>query len=266
MTDSVLTPRITQIHPTAIIDPSARLDVGVTVEPFAVIEGGVTIGSGTVIESHVRIGPGTHLGCDVRIHHGAAVGTAPQDLKYAGEETELIVGDRTVIRECATVNRGTMATGKTVVGSDCLIMTYAHVAHDCSIGNHVILANAVQLGGHVTLGDWVVIGGVTPVHQFCFVGQHAMVGGGFRVTQDVMPYVVCGGYPLKTLSLNRIGLARRGFTPVQLEQLEKMFRIVFRSKLNLSQATVELESAMPDCAEARMMCESIRRAKRGIIR
>jgi len=266
MTDPGVRRTQTVVHPTAIVDPRARLDIGVTVEPYAIIEGDVTIASGTVIGSHSRIGPGTHIGHDVRISHGAVVGTEPQDLKYAGEPTATHIGDRTIIRECATVHRGTAKTGRTIVGADCMIMAYAHVAHDNTLGHHVILANTVQLGGHVTLGDWVVIGGGTVVHQFTLIGPHAMVGGGFRVTQDIMPYVVVGGYPLKTLSLNRVGLQRRGFAPDKIAELSRAFRIVFRSKLNFSQAADELQRAMPDSAVAQQMRAFILQSERGLVR
>ncbi|HUU45804.1 MAG TPA: acyl-ACP--UDP-N-acetylglucosamine O-acyltransferase [Acidobacteriota bacterium] len=266
MTEQTLTAKTVAIHPTAIVDPTAQLDSGVTVEPYAIIEGDVTIGSGTVIGSHTRIAGGTRLGHGVIIHHGAAVGTAPQDLKYAGERTELFIGDRTIVREFADLNRGTAVTGRTMIGSDCMIMAYAHVAHDNRVGNHVILANAVQLGGHVTLGDWVFIGGATVVHQFSLIGAHAMIGGGFRVTQDVLPYVIVGGYPLKTIGLNRIGLERRGFSTDQIRTLSKIIRIVVRSKLNKSQAVERLRAEMANVPEALEVAAFIEQSARGIVR
>jgi len=259
-------PTETQIHPTAVVDPRAQLDVGVIVEPFAVIDADVRIGAGSVIGSHARIANGARLGEKVRVFDGAAVSNAPQDLKYAGEPTELFVGDRTVIRECATLNRGTTASGKTVVGADCLIMAYSHVAHDNELGHHVILANAVQLGGHVHLGDWAIIGGGTVVHQFCLIGPHVMVGGGFRVTQDIVPYVTTGGYPLKTLSVNRIGLERRGFTAEQIGAITKAFRTIFRAGLNMTQAIEKLKSEGPHTPETALMIEYASRSERGIIR
>lgn len=256
----------TLIHPTAIIDPRAQIDHGVTIEPYAVIDADVQIGAGSIIGSHARIANGARLGKNVRVFDGAAVSNAPQDLKYAGEPTELFVGDRTVIRECATLNRGTTASGKTTVGSDCLIMAYSHVAHDNELGHHVILANAVQLGGHVHLGDWAIIGGGTVVHQFCLIGPHVMVGGGFRVTQDIVPYVTTGGYPLKTLSVNRIGLERRGFTPEQIGAISKAFRTIFRAGLNMTQALEKLKSEGPHTPETELMIEYASRSERGIIR
>lgn len=256
----------TRIHPTAVVDPHAELDSGVVVEPYAVIDGDVRIGAGSVIGSHARIARGARLGKNVRVYDGAALSNPPQDLKYAGEPTELYVGDRTVVRECATLNRGTTASGKTTVGADCLIMAYAHVAHDNELGHHVILANAVQLGGHVHLGDWAIIGGGTVVHQFCLIGPHVMVGGGFRVTQDIVPFVTTGGYPLKTLSVNRIGLERRGFTAEQIGAISKAFRTLFRGGLNMSQALEKLKTDGPHSPETALMIEYASRSERGIIR
>lgn len=256
----------TQIHTTAVVDPRAQLDVGVIIEPYAVIDADVRIGKGSVIGAHARIANGARLGNNVRVFDSAAVSNAPQDLKYAGEPTELFVGDRTVIRECATLNRGTVASGKTVVGADCLIMAYSHVAHDNELGHHVILANAVQLGGHVHLGDWAIIGGGTVVHQFCLIGPHVMVGGGFRVTQDIVPYVTTGGYPLKTLSVNRVGLERRGFTADQIAAISKAFRTIFRDGLNMTQALEKLKSDGPHTAETALIIEYASRSERGIIR
>ena len=256
----------THIHPTAVVNDKAQLDSGVVVEPYAVIDADVRIGAGSVIGSHARIANGARLGKNVRVFDGAALSNPPQDLKYAGEPTELYVGDRSVIRECATLNRGTVASGKTTVGADCLIMAYSHVAHDNELGHHVILANAVQLGGHVHLGDWAIIGGGTVVHQFCLVGPHVMVGGGFRVTQDIVPYVTTGGYPLKTLSVNRIGLERRGFTTEQIDAISKAFRTIFRGGLNMTQALEKLNADGPHTPETALMIEYASRSERGIIR
>lgn len=255
-----------QIHPTAVVDPRAELDSGVLVEPYVVIDGDVRIGAGSIIGAHAHIASGARLGAKVHVYDGAAVSNPPQDLKYADEPTELYVGDRTVIRECATLNRGTIASGKTVVGADCLIMAYAHVAHDNELGHHVILANAVQLGGHVHIGDWAIIGGGTVVHQFCLVGPHVMVGGGFRVTQDIVPFVTTGGYPLKTLSVNRIGLERRGFSADQIAAISKAFRTLFRGGLNMSQALEKLKTEGPHTVETALMIEYASRSERGIIR
>lgn len=261
-----LTPIETIIHPTAVIDPTAQLGSGVTVEPYAVIDANVEIGANSVIGSHTRIASGARLGREVKVHHGAVVGTVPQDLKFGGEETLLIVGDRTVIRECATLNRGTHAHGQTEVGADCLIMAYAHVAHDCILGHHVIMANAVQLAGHVAIGDWAILGGAVVVHQFTRIGAHAMVGGGFRVTQDVPPYAIVGGYPLKVSTVNRIGLQRRGFTPEQINALSSAFRVLFRSGLNVTQALDKLKSQGAKTAEVEHLLEFFKTSERGVLR
>ncbi len=260
------TPTETLVHPTAIIDPTAQLDIGVTVEPYAIIEGNVEIGSGSVIGAHSRIGCGARLGREVIVHHAAAVSTTPQDLKFHGEETVLNVGDRTVIREYASLNRGTEALGRTDVGSDCLIMAYTHVAHDCIIGDHAILANAIQLGGHVTIGDWAILGGAVVVHQFTLIGAHCMIGGGFRVTQDVPPYIVVGGYPLRILSLNKIGLGRRDFSTEQIAALSRAFRILFRSGLNRSQGLQKLKDDGPHTPETEHLIEFFAKSTRGVLR
>ena len=252
------------IHPTAIVAAAVQLGVNVVVGPYTIIEEDVRIGDGTIIESHARLGRGARIGQDCRIHHCAVVGGAPQDLKYAGEPTELFVGDRTTIREFATVHRGTTHSGKTVVGSDCLIMAYAHVAHDCRIGNHVILANAVNLAGHVTIEDWVTVGGVVPVHQFVRLGAHCIIGGGFRVPQDIVPYALAAGYPLRVVDINRIGLQRRGFTKEQLDALSRAFRILFRSKLNTTQALERIKADVAQTAEVRYLVEFIESSERGI--
>ena len=207
----------TSIDQRAIVSPKAQLGNNVSVGPFTIIEDDVVIGDGCRIASNALIANGARIGRNCTIHHGAVISNAPQDLKYAGEITLAEIGDNTIIREFVTVHRGTAETGKTVVGSDCLLMANAHVAHDCRVGNKCILSNVVALGGHVTLGDWVIIGGLTPVHQFVAYGSHAMIGGGFRAVQDVPPYVLGGREPLRYEGVNKIGLRRRGFTQEQIE-------------------------------------------------
>jgi UDP-N-acetylglucosamine acyltransferase len=254
------------IHPTAIIHQNARIADDVKVGPFTIINDGVEIGAGCEIGSHVLIDSGTIIGKNCKIHHGAVLGTLPQDLKFEGEKTLLTIGEGTVIREYATLNRGTLYRGKTVVGKECFIMIYAHVAHDCLLGDQVILANSANLAGHVEIGDWAIIGGVVPIHQFVKIGAHSIVGGGFRVQKDVCPYALVGGYPLKTMGLNRIGLKRRGFSEKTMEVLEKTFRILFRSNLNTSQAIERIKTEVELIPEVQNVLDFIAKSERGIIK
>jgi len=256
--------RRTLIHPTAIVDPKAELGAGVSVGPFTIIEGDVTIGDGTQIAAHARIAAGTRVGRDCTIAHGAVLGTEPQDVKFEGEYTTLEIGDRTLIREYATLNRGTRNRMKTVVGSDCFLMAYTHVAHDCKLGDHVILANSVNMAGHVTIEDWAMIGGVVPIHQFVRIGCHSMTGGGFRIPQDICPYALMGGYPLRVMGLNIVGLKRRGFTTEQLSALRRAFRFLFKSELNTTQALERIEAEVELTAEVVHVMEFIRSSERGI--
>ena len=235
-----------EVHATAVIDPTAELGADVVIGPYTVLGPGVSIGAGTVIGPHVVVERDTTLGEGCRVHAGAVLGGDPQDLKYNGEPSRLVVGDRTVIRECVTLNRGTAAHGLTQIGSDCLIMAYAHVAHDCVLGDHVVVANGVAMGGHVRIEEWVVVGGLTAIHQFVQVGRHAFVGGSAAVMKDVPPFVKAAGNPLKLYGLNSVGLQRRGFSEAARRELRRAYRLFFQSKLNISQALerarVELEA------------------------
>ena len=254
-----------RIHQTAIVDPGAELADGVTVGPYAVIEENVVIGPGSEIKAGAFVGSGARLGAEVRVFPNAVIGTIPQDLKFGGEETTLDIGDRTVIREYASLNRGTSARGKTAVGSDCLVMSYAHVAHDCFVGDHCVLANSATLAGHVTVGDWVIIGGLVPVHQFTRIGSHAMIGGGWRVPKDVPPYMTAAGDPLKPVDINRIGLSRRGFTAEAIANLRKAYKVLFRSKFGLSDALAELEKLGDLGPEVEHLKRFIAESERGVI-
>ncbi len=254
-----------QIDPRAVVGSKAQLGTGVVVSPFAVIEDDVVIGDGTWVGPHAVIFNGARVGKDCKIFPGASISAPPQDLKYKGERTELHVGDRSVIRECATLNRGTAETGKSVVGSDCLLMAYAHVAHDCIVGHHAILANCVALGGHVTLGDYVIIGGLSAVHQFDMVGDHAMIGGGCRISKDVPPYVLAGQTPLSFEKVNTVGLRRRGFSDKSIHLLEETYRLIYRSNLNVSQAVERIKSDIELIPEVVKVLEFIQASKRGII-
>jgi UDP-N-acetylglucosamine acyltransferase len=252
------------IHPTAIVDSGAQVPDSASVGPYSIIGPGVVLGERVTVDSHVLIERDTEIGDDSRIHKGAVLGTDPQDLKYGGESTNLSVGSRTTIREYATLNRGTLDSGTTVVGDDCLIMAYAHVSHDTRIGNHVILANSVNMGGHVLIEDWAIVGGVTPIHQFVRVGCHSMIGGGSRVPQDVVPYVMVAGSPCAAYGLNLVGLRRRGFKRETISQIREAYRLIFKSDLNVSQAVERLEDREDLTPEVQHMIAFIRSSERGI--
>jgi len=254
----------TLIHPTALVHDGAELGQGVTVGPWAIVGPRVQIGDGTELGPRVLVECDTTVGEDCRLANGAVLGTDPQDLKFKGERTRLEVGDRTVIREFATLNRGTLASGRTVVGSDCLLMAYTHVAHDCELGNHVILSNSVNMAGHVTIEDWVIVGGLTPIHQFVRIGAHAFVGGGSRIAQDVPPYCRVAGNPPGLYGLNSVGLERRGFSEEVRKALKSAYRILFQSKLNLTQAVAKAEADADGIPEVRHLLEFIKASERGI--
>ena len=254
-----------KIHKTAIVDPSAALGPGVEVGPFAIIGPNVTIGANTVIGPRVLIEKNTTLGIDCRVSNGAVLGTDPQDLKYDGEETFLTIGDRTVIREFATLNRGTSATFRTVVGSDCLLMSYSHIAHDCELGNHIIVSNATNMAGHVTIEDWAIVSGLVAIHQFVRVGAHAFIGGGSRIAQDVPPYCRAVGNPApKLYGLNTVGLERRGLSKDVRARLKQAYRILFQSQLNMSQAIAKAEEDVDPIPEVRQFLDFIRSSERGV--
>lgn len=253
-------------HPTAIVSSTAKIADDVKIGPYSVIEDDVVIGRGTIVYSSVSIKDGARIGENVKIYHAAAVAGPPQDLKFAGEKTELFVGDNTIVREFVTLNRGTAAHGKTEIGKNCLFMAYSHAAHDCIIGDNVIIANSVQMGGHVEIGDYAIIGGATVIHQFCLVGEHCMVGGGFRITQDILPYSSVAGYPLRCLGLNSIGLQRRGFSPETIATLKKLFRLLMSKKLNTSQALAKIDVEVEKIPEVANVLEFIKRSGRGIVK
>lgn len=258
----------TTIDPRAAVGPKARIGEGVHVGPFAVVEDGAVIGDGTTVGSCALIGRGARIGRDCRIHHGAVVGHEPQDLKYAGEPTTCEVGDRTVIREYATLHRGTPGGhGRTVVGSDCLFMAYTHVAHDCTVGNKVIFSNAATIAGHVEVGDFAILGGLTPVHQFVRIGAHTMIGGGVRVPKDVPPFVLASQDPVAFQGLNSIGLRRRGFSREVLGALERTYGLIYTTGHNVSQALalIRADEALMALAEVRSVVEFAATSKRGII-
>jgi UDP-N-acetylglucosamine acyltransferase len=254
------------IHPTALVDPKAQLGENVNIDAYAFVGPNVIIGDGSQIKPHAVILPGTRLGRECKVYSHAVIGEIPQDLKFGGEETTAEIGDRTVIREFVTINRGTYQHWRTVVGSDCLLMAYVHVAHDCVVGDHVIFANAVNLAGHVQVEDWAIIGGMTGVHQFVNIGCHVMVGAHYRVSKDVPPYIIAGRDPLVYEGLNLIGLKRRGFKSETIQAIHQAYDIIYRSGLNVSDAVRKLEELNDPLPEVQHIIEFIRKSERGIIR
>jgi UDP-N-acetylglucosamine acyltransferase len=222
------------------------------------------VGARTRIGSHVLIERDTTVGEECTIHQGAVLGTDPQDLKYMGEPTVLVVGDRTVIREYATLNRGTIASGRTRVGSDCMLMAYTHVAHDCHLGNHVILSNAVNMAGHVSIGDWAIVGGLTPIHQFVRIGAHAFVGGATRVAKDVPPYVKAAGSPMELYGLNSVGLQRRGIPDDVRRELKRAYRLFFASNHNVAQALARAREELRALPEVEVFLTFFENSERGV--
>jgi UDP-N-acetylglucosamine acyltransferase len=224
------------VHPTAIVSPDARLGRDVSIGPYAVVEDAVTIGDRSEVRAHAVVKRFTTLGADNRVHEGAVIGGEPQDLSFKGVESRVVVGDRNVIREGVTINRSTKEGGATVVGSDCFLMAYVHLAHDNLLGDRVIVANNVALGGHVEVGDRAFLGGGAAVHQFARVGRLAMLGGGSALHQDALPFTTTDGVPARAVGLNVVGLRRAGLTPAQRAVLKKAFRLLARSGLPLAEA------------------------------
>jgi UDP-N-acetylglucosamine acyltransferase len=254
------------ISPLAHIHPNARLGKDVTVDPFAVIEDDVQIGDGTHIMSGVVIMKKVIIGKCCRIFPGAVIGAIPQDLKFNGEETIVQIGNNTTIRECVTVNRGTKDKWKTVVGSNCLLMAYSHIAHDCILGDHVIIANSVQLAGHVEIGDHAIIGGMAAAIQFSKIGAHTYIAGGTEVIKDVPPYIKAGRSPLSYAGVNSVGLQRRGFTSEKINSISEIYRNIYLRGLNISQATLIIEKELPESEEKTEILQFIKESKRGILK
>ena len=255
------------IHATAIVAPDAILGEGVEIGAYCVIGPGVEIGPRTRVGAHAMIHCHTRLGADNIVHPFASVGDAPQDKKYKGEPTRLEVGDRNVIREFVTLNRGTTKDrGVTTIGNDNLFMSYSHVAHDCVVGNQCVLANSSTLGGHVVLGDWVIMGGFAAIHQFCKVGAHAFLANNAAVTRDVPPYIMAVGGPAKPHSINAEGLKRRGFTPEQIRNLRNAYRVLYRSGLRLDDAIKQLQEAASTQPEVQALVDFIPQSTRSLVR
>jgi UDP-N-acetylglucosamine acyltransferase len=258
---------MSKIHPTAIIDPKAELDSSVEVGPYSIINAKVRIGANSKIGPHVVIDGPTTIGADNQIFQFASVGAAPQDKKFNGEDTELIIGRGNTIRESVTLNRGTVqGGGKTVIGDDNWIMAYVHIAHDCIVGNHTIFANSATLAGHVTIDDYVILGGFTLVHQFCRIGAHAFTGMGAKINGDVPPYVVIAGEMSAPRGINAEGLKRRGFTGDQIMAIKRAYKTLYQSDLPLKDARVQIAASAEQESALRLMVELLDQSERGIQR
>lgn len=249
----------------AFIHPEAKIGANVEIGPFVSIDRNVEIGEGTRIMSNVTILEGTRIGRNCTIFPGAVVGAIPQDLKFRGEDTLAVIGDNTTLRECVTVNRGTAAKGRTVVGNNCLIMAYSHVAHDCVIGNNVIISNATQLAGEVEVDDFAVIGGGTLVHQFCRIGSHTMLQGGLLVNKDVPPFVKAAREPMSYTGINTIGLRRRNFSSETIAAIQEVYRLLYLSGLNISEALARIEAEVEASPERDAILRFVRESERGVV-
>jgi UDP-N-acetylglucosamine acyltransferase len=253
-------------QPLAYVHPQAKIAKNVVIEPFVNIEKNVIIGEGTWIGSNVTIMEGARIGKNCKIFPGAVISAIPQDLKYDGEETLVKIGDNVTIREFVTVNRGTKANMETIVGNNCLLMAYVHIAHDCIVGDNVILANGATLAGHITIDDWAIIGGLAAVHQFVQVGKHAMISGGGMARKDVPPYTKAGREPLSYVGVNSIGLRRRGFTAEQINAVQEIYRIIYLKNKNVTQAVNYIEATIPATPERDEILSFIAKSTRGIMR
>ncbi len=255
-----------QIHPKAQVSEKAKISAGVEIGPYAVIEDNVEIDKNSKIRSHAVLANGSRIGENCIIFSHAVIGTEPQDLKYSGEETLAIIGNNTVIREFATVNRGTKATGYTSVGGDCLIMTYCHIAHDCHLANNIIMSNTTQLGGHVTIEEWVNIGGVVKIHQFSNIGAYSFLGADCKIVKDVPPYTLIGREPPRVEGINKIGLRRRGFTREQLEDIEQFYNMVLYSGMNNADGIAKYRETYEVSDVIQRCIDFINNSERGIYR
>jgi len=252
--------------PLANVHPEAVLGNNVVIEPFATVQKDVVIGDGCWIGPNAVICEGARLGKNVKVFPGASVSSIPQDLKFAGEKTETFIGDNTVIRESVTISRGTVDKHKTVIGKNCLLMAYVHIAHDCIIGNHCIFANAVQVAGHVNIEDWAIIGGASALHQFVKVGAHVMLSGGSLVRKDVPPFTKAAREPLTYAGVNSVGLRRRGFAAEKITEIQEIYRYIFLKGLNNSKALDAVERDLPQSVERDYIVSFIRSSERGVMK
>lgn len=253
-------------YPLANVHPEAKIGNNVVIEPFATVQKDVVVGDDSWIGPNAIIWDGARLGKNVKVYPGASVSSIPQDLKFAGEVTETHIGDNTVIRECVTISRGTQDKFKTIIGSNCLLMAYVHVAHDCVIGNNCVLVNSVQVAGHVEVDDWAIIGGASALHQFVRVGAHVMISGGSLVRKDVPPYTKAGREPLTYAGVNTVGLRRRGFNSEKINEIQEIYRYIFLKGLNNSKAVAEVENMVAASKERDQIIEFIKHSERGIMK
>lgn len=247
------------------ISKKAKIGLNVNVGDFTVIKDDVEIGDNVWIGSNVIVDDGARISNNVKLHHGAVVSTIPQDLKFRGEITTLEVGENTIVREYATLNRGTSASGKTVIGRDCLVMAYGHVAHDCVVGNNVIIANSGNLGGHVEVGDFAIVGGLVAVHQFVKIGAHSLLAGFTKAVKDIPPFIIAGGNPMRYEGLNSIGLRRRGFTNDQINALKDFYTRLYKSGLNISDALQKIKNEMVITPEIQLILDFAEKSTRGLL-
>ncbi|KUF43230.1 acyl-ACP--UDP-N-acetylglucosamine O-acyltransferase [Myroides marinus] len=253
-------------QPLAYVHPGAKIARNVVIEPFTTIHNNVEIGEGTWIGSNVTIMEGARIGKNCKIFPGAVISAEPQDLKFEGEITTVEIGDNTTIRECVTINRGTKDRYKTVIGENCLIQAYSHIAHDCIVGNNCIFSNSSTLAGHVTIGDYVVLAGLVAVHQFCTIGSHSFVTGGTLVRKDVPPYIKAAREPISYAGINSVGLRRRGYEPEKIREIQEIYRILYQKNYNTSQALEIIEADMEATPERDEVLMFIRNSSRGIMR
>jgi UDP-N-acetylglucosamine acyltransferase len=254
------------IHNTAIVSPKADIGINVSIGPFTIIEDDVVIGNDCEIRSSAIIANGSRIGNNVKIYAGAVISTEPQDLKFEGEPTLTVIGDNTVIREYATINRGTKETGATIVGKNCLIMSYCHVAHDCRVADNVIISNITQLAGHVTIEEWVVLGGAAKIHQFCRVGKHSMVGADCKVVKDVAPFTLVDRKPAQVEGVNKVGLRRRGFEASVIQEIEQFYDTILFSGFNNRDGITKFQERAKICDDVKYCINFIENSVRGIHR
>jgi len=253
-------------QPLAYVHPEAKVAKSVVIEPFVNIEKNVEIGEGTWIGSNVTIMEGARIGKNCKIFPGAVISAIPQDLKYAGEDTIVKIGDNTTIREFVTINKGTKANLETVVGNNCLLMAYVHVAHDCVVGNNVILANAATLAGHIEIDDWAIIGGLSAVHQFVKIGKHTMISGGSLIVKDIPPFTKAGREPVSYVGVNSIGLGRRGYSQDEINNIQDIYRELYLRNRNVTQAVQYIEANLPYTAIRDEILLFIKNSERGIMK